>query len=135
MKPLDWGLIGVGSALSLGAGYLAHVGMMGQATIDVLATWLPRLSVVAILLGVLFIYLSRDRLGGSVSRNLSVIASGFLIYGLIYWPHKVSWHGTGEPAWLGLSPGAWQTTFHLLTVSTLVIVAYGFYLFWQMAQE
>lgn len=135
MKSLDWGLIGGGILLSLIAGYLAHIGSLSRATVDALAMWLPRFSIVVILMGVVFIYLSRDRLGGSVSRNLSVVAAGFLIYGFIYWPHKVSWHGTGEPAWLGISAGAWQTTFHLLTVSTLVIVAYGFYLFWQMAQE
>ncbi len=135
MRTKDWGLLGGGAAVSLVAAYLAHAGSIGQSTVSTLTTWVPRLSVVVILLGVLFIYLARDLLGGQVSRNLEVVASGFLIYGLVYWPHKIAWHGSGEPSWLGVSAGAWQTFFHLLTVSTLVIVAYGFYLFWQMGKE
>jgi hypothetical protein len=133
MKGRDWGLIIGGIAVSLGAAFWANAS--GLAAGDITGTqWIPRLAVVAVLVGALFAYLARDFYGGTVARGLHIIGIGFLIYGIIWWPHKIGWHGGGEAAWLGIIEPAWQTFFHLLTVITLGIVAYGFYWIWRGGQ-
>jgi hypothetical protein len=130
----DWTVVSGGVIFSLLGGYAAHSGMIATNTVDTVTGLLPKLTMLILVVGVAFVFLSRDLLGGDTARNLEVIASGFFLYALLYYPHKVMWHGHNEPGWLGLAPGAWQTFFHLFTVVTLVIVAYGFYLFWQMGR-
>lgn len=134
LKTQDWLVIGGGFLLSLVGGYAAHSGMLAAGQVSTITGFLPKLTILVLTAGIAFVFLSRDLLGGDTARNLEVVASGFLIYALLYYPHKIMWHGGGEPGWIGLNPGAWQTFFHLFTVITLVIVAYGFYLFWQMGR-
>lgn len=135
----DYLLIGGGISASLALAVATEIGLLSESTISVVTGLLPKLTLLVILAGVSFVYLSRDLLGGEIVRRLEVIAVGFLIYAVIWWPHKIWWHGSGYggemPGWLGLSPGAWQTFFHLTTASAIGITGYGFYLFWQMAQE
>lgn len=135
----DYAVIGGGILLSFAAAFAAEAGILSSSFVGQLTGLLPQLTLLVILAGVGFVYLSRDLLGGDISRNLEVIATGFLIYALIWWPHKIWWHGTGfggeMPAWIGISAGAWQTFFHLLTATTVAIAGYGFYLFWKMGQE
>jgi hypothetical protein len=138
LETRDLAVIVGGVLISLVGGYAAHSGVLAQGQVDSLTFVLPHLTMLVLFVGVLFVILSRDLLGGDTARNLEVIASGFLIYAVLYYPHKEMWHGAGfggdKPAWLIFSSGAWQTFFHFFTVVTLVIVAYGFYLFWQMGQ-
>lgn len=135
MTTNDMGLLGGGLLITLAATYMAQTGMLSEATIGLITTWLPRLTVVVILGAAALIYRSRTLYGGEIERSLEIISAGFLIYGVVYWPHKIGWHGANEPAWISISAGAWQTFFHFLTVTTLGIVAYGFYRFWRIGQE
>lgn len=147
MKPLDWVIVGLGIVLSLGAAFWAHT--QGLAADGI--AWsglLSQLAVVVLLVGAGFAAMATQFYGGAVQRGLQVIAAGFLIYGVLYWPHKTGvpllagtglpllggWHGSSEPAWFGIIEPAWQTFFHLLTAVTLGFVAYGFYVIWRSAQ-
>lgn len=122
MKTVDKGIVAGGVVLSFILAFL-EVGFTG---------FFPELSVVVILIGGVLAYMARDYYGGQIGRGLEVLAAGFIIYGVLWWPHKIGWHGGGTPAWAGIIEPAWQTFFHLLTVITLGIVAYGFYTLWQV---
>lgn len=130
----EWGVVLGGVVVSLGAAFWANSNGLAAADVSWIS-WLPKIAVLVVFLGAVFAYLSRDFYGGEVARSLEVIAAGFMIYAVIWWPHKMWWHGGGTPAWGGIIEPAWQTFFHLLTAVTLLIVAYGFYLFWQSADK
>lgn len=135
----DIAVIGGGILVSILAAVAAQTGVLTESMVSAISGLLPKLTLLVILAGVSFVYLSRDLLGGEIVRRLEVIAAGFLLYAIVWWPHKIWWHGSGfggeMPGWLGIAPGAWQTFFHLITASAIAITGYGFYLFWQMAQE
>lgn len=148
MERQDWLVVGGGLLVSLGAALWAD--SQGLAAADIgFSGLLPKIAVVVLLAGAIFAYLAKEFYGGTVNRGLTVIASGFLIYGVLYWPHKggvpvlaslglpllEGWHGSGTPAWFGIIEPAWQTFFHLLTVITLGFVAYGFYLIWRSGKQ
>jgi hypothetical protein len=126
----DGAVLLAGLAAVGGATVWAQLGGLASSDIG-FASVLPKVTVVVALLGAVFAYMARDFYGGGFNRGLEVVASGFLIYGIIWWPHKVGWHGGGTPAWLGVIEPAWQTFFHLLTAITLGIVSYGFFLLWK----
>jgi hypothetical protein len=139
LEKQDLAVIGGGLLVSFIAAFAAEAQLISSSLVSAITGLLPRITLVVILAGVAFVYLSRDLLGGEVVRRLEVIAVGFLIYAVIWWPHKIWWHGSGMggemPGWLFFSPGAWQTFFHLLTASAIATTGYGFYLFWKMAEE
>lgn len=148
MNRQDGVVIGGSLLVSFGAAFWAH--SQGLAAADI--AWsglLPQIAALVLIVGAVFAYLSKEFYGGVISRGLTVIAAGFLTYGVIYWPHKggvpvlsslgipllEGWHGSSEPAWFTIIEPAWQTFFHLLTAITLVFVAYGFYIIWRSDTE
>lgn len=147
MRVRDWLLVGIGLVASFGAAFWAHA--RGLAAEEI--AWsglLSQLAVVVLLAGAVFAVMATSYYGGAVQRGLEVIAAGFLIYGVVYWPHKTGipvlsltglpllegWHGSDTPAWFGIIEPAWQTFFHLLTAITLGFVAYGFWIIWRSAK-
>lgn len=129
LKPVDYFAVLGALSISFIGGYLANIGVISGSNVSIAANWIPKLTIIVILVGIFFSHLAKDLWGGQIARRLEVIASGFLIYAMIWWPHKVIWHTAGEPGWLGIAPGAWQTGFHLMTVAAFGVVSYGFYLF------
>lgn len=87
----------------------------------------------AVLVGLSFVYLSRDNLGGETSENLTVLGVGLFVFVVSYWPSYV-WSTAGNPAWFGLTTGFWNILFGMLNLVGFGIVAYGFYNFWDMGR-
>jgi len=83
--------------------------------------------------GLFFIYKARDKLGGETARSLELLGAGMLVFVLAYWP-SYTWSAAGSPMWLGLSTGFWSMLFGLANFVGLAIVAYAFYIFWQMGR-
>lgn len=140
LEQKDYGIIFGGLLLSFVGAFLAEAGILGSSMVGTLTGLLPKLTVLVILVGLVFAYLSRDLLGGEVVDNLDVIAVGFLIYAVIWWPHKMVYHadalgGAAESMFGLLSAGAWNVFFHTLTAAVFGIVSFGFYRFWEMSQE
>jgi hypothetical protein len=118
---------GVGTAVI--AGFWAH--LMGIGTeVD---AFIDFLTIIAILGSVSFIYLGRDMLGGDTARNLEIIGIGLSLYVITYWA-SYRWSIADNPAWLGVTAQGWDMFFGLMTLATFGLVAYGFYLFWQMGR-
>jgi hypothetical protein len=135
LKPVDYLIIAATLLISFLGAYFAGIGLISSSMVSFLTEWIPKATIIMIIIGIGFSYLARDLWGGQIARRLEVIGTGFLIYALIWWPHKEMWHSAGEPAWLAISPGAWQTGFHLMTVTAFGVVSYGFYLFSNIGGE
>lgn len=136
----DYGIIFGGVLLSFLGAFAAEAGLLGSSLVGTITGLLPKLTILVILVGLAFVYLSRDLLGGEVVQNLEVVATGFLIYAVIWWPHKMGYHaeawGGAASSILGIfSPGAWNVFFHTLTAAVFGLVSFGFYRFWEMSQE
>jgi hypothetical protein len=87
----------------------------------------------AVLVGLAFVYLARDSLGGESARNLEVLGTGLLVFVVSYWPSYV-WSTAGNPGWLGMTQAFWSMLFGMLNLAGFTIVAYGFYRFWNMGK-
>lgn len=87
----------------------------------------------AVLVGLAFVYLSKDNLGGETAKNLEVLGIGLFVFVVSYWPSYV-WSTAGNPAWAGMSTGFWSVLFGMLNIVGFGIVAYGFYGFWDMGR-
>lgn len=140
LKNQDYGVILGGILLSFLGAFAVEAGVLSSSLAGKITAWLPRLTVLVILVGLVFVYLSRDLLGGEIAQNLEVIATGFLIYGLMWIPHKMAYHtealGGSMASFFGLfSSGAWNVFFHTLTAAVFGLVSFGFYRFWEMSQE
>ncbi|MFQ3308633.1 MAG: hypothetical protein ACI977_000876 [Candidatus Nanohaloarchaea archaeon] len=140
LEQKDYGIILGGLLLSFVAAFLAEAGILSGSMVSSITGILPQLTILVILVGLVFAYLSRDLLGGEVVDNLDIIAAGFLIYAIIWWPHKMVYHadalgGVAESMFGILSTGAWNVFFHTLTAAVFGIVSFGFYRFWEMSQE
>ncbi len=140
MNNRDLGVILGGVLLSFLAAFSVEAGLLGSSLTGTLTGLLPKLTILVILVGLVFVYLSRDLLGGEIVDNLDVIASGFLIYAIIWWPHKMGYHadvwgGSAASIFGVFSPGAWNVFFHTLTAAVFGLASFGFYRFWQMSQE
>lgn len=136
----DYGFILGGILLSFLGAFAAEAGVLGASLVSTLGTWLPRLTILVILVGLAFVYLSRDLLGGEIAKNLEVVAAGFLIYAVTWGPHKMGYHtgalGGAEASIFGVfTPGAWNVFWHTLVAATFGVVSFGFYRFWEMSQE
>lgn len=129
-----------GVLLSFLGAFAAEAGILSSSLVGTITGLLPKLTIIVILVGMAFVYLARDLLGGEVVDNLDVIASGFLIYALIWWPHKMVYHaaafgGKGASLFGIFTSTTWNVFFHTLTGVLFAISAFGFYRFWQMSQE
>lgn len=136
----DYGVILGGVLLSFLGAFAAQTGILSSSAVGTITGLLPKLTVLVILVGLVFTYLSRDLLGGEVVDNLDVVAAGFLIYAVSWWPHKMGYHaaalgGSAESIFGIFSTGAWNVFFHTLTAAVFGLVSFGFYRFWQMSQE
>ena len=136
----DYGFILGGVLLSFLGAFAAEAGVLSASLVGTITTWLPRITILVILVGLVFVYLSRDLLGGEIAKNLEVVAAGFLIYGISWWPHKMGYHAEAMGGAAGsifgvFTPGAWNVFFHTLTAAVFGIVSFGFYRFWEMSQE
>lgn len=136
----DYGVILGGVLLSFVGAFAVQAGILSSSMADAITGLLPQLTIVVILLGLVFSYLARDLLGGELVDNLDVVAAGFLIYAVTWWPHMTLYHGealggAGASPFGVLSSGAWNVFFHTLTAAVFGIVSFGFYRFWQMSQE
>ena len=136
----DYGFILGGILLSFLGAFAAEAGILNSSLVGTLTTWLPRITVLVILVGLVFVYLSRDLLGGEIANNLELVGAGFLIYGISWWPHKMGYHaeamgGAAASIFGVLTPGAWNVFFHTLTAAVFGLVSFGFYRFWEMSQE
>lgn len=87
----------------------------------------------ALLIGSVFIYLARDKYGGTVARNLEVLGVALAILG-VSWIAFSRFFGAGFPAW-GVSAAFWVTVLGGLITTSFFLAAYGFYLFWQFEEE
>lgn len=87
----------------------------------------------AVIVGLSFVYLSRDSLGGETARHLEVLGVGLLVFVLSYWPSYV-WSTAGSPAWAGMGSAFWSVLFGMMNLVGFAIVTYGFYGFWKMGQ-
>lgn len=136
----DYGFILGGILLSFLGAFAAQSGVLPSSAVDTITGILPQLTILVILVGLVFAYLSRDLLGGEIVDNLDVIAVGFLLYAILWWPHKMVYHaealgGSAESMFGLLSTGAWNVFFHTLTAAVFGIASFGFYRFYQMSQE
>lgn len=86
-----------------------------------------------LLAGLVLVYLARDRYGGEVGRNLEIIGTGVGLLGL-FWIAWAGYFAAGFPAW-GVTSAFWSTFISLGIVTTFLITAYGFYLFWKAGSE
>lgn len=140
LRNQDYAVVLGGILLSFLGAFAAEAGVLSSSLVGSITGLLPKLTVLVILVGILFVYLSRDLLGGEVVQNLEVVAAGFLIYGVMWWPHKMGYHadafGGSMASFFGIfSTGAWNVFFHTLTAAVFGIVSFGFYRFWEMSQE
>ncbi|AOV94692.1 hypothetical protein AQV86_02085 [Nanohaloarchaea archaeon SG9] len=136
----DYGIIGGGILLSFLGAFATEAGIINASLAGTITTWLPRITVLTILVGIVFVYLSRDLLGGEIVQNLEVVATGFLIYAVTWWPHKMGYHaealgGAASSIFGVFTTGAWNVFFHTLTAAVFGLVSFGFYRFWEMSQE
>jgi hypothetical protein len=87
----------------------------------------------ALLIGSVFIYLARDKYGGTVARNLEVIGASLAILG-VSWIGFSAFFAAGFPVW-GVSSGFWVTLLGGLITTSFFLAAYGFYMFWKLEEE
>lgn len=140
LRNQDYAVVLGGVLLSFLGAFAAEAGILSSSLVGSITGLLPKLTVLVILVGVLFVYLSRDLLGGEIVQNLEVVAAGFLIYAVTWYPHKMGYHADalGGPATsiFGVfTPGAWNVFWHTLVAATFGLVSFGFYRFWEMSQE
>lgn len=140
LRNQDYAVILGGVLLSFLGAFAAQAGILSSSLVGSITGILPKLTILVILVGLAFVYLARDLLGGNVVDNLDVIASGFLIYAVIWWPHKIAYHGAllggkGASMFGFFTPTTWNIFFHTLTGVLFAIASFGFYRFWQMSQE
>lgn len=86
-----------------------------------------------LLLGGIFIYLARDKYGGTIARNLEVSGLALGILGVTW----VAWAGffaAGFPAW-GVTPAFWTAFLGTLITLMFLVAAYGFYLFYKLGEQ
>lgn len=136
----DYGVILGGIIISFLGAFAAEAGVLSSSLVGTITGLLPKITVLVILVGLVFVYLARDLLGGEIVDNLEVVAAGFLVYAVIWWPHKMGYHadawGGSAASIMGIfSPGAWNVFFHTLTAAVFGIASFGFYRFWEMSQE
>lgn len=125
----DWYVLGTGIALGLIGAVLAQLGYVGLEAEILLGFAM----VIPILPALAFLYFTRKLWGGDVARYLDFIGVGLIIT-LVMFPIHLQWHmaelAAGSiPAW-GISPNFWYMFFHGMTAHSFVLIAYGFYLFW-----
>ena len=136
----DYGVILGGVLLSFLGAFATEAGIISSSLAGTITGVLPQITILTILVGLVFVYLARDLLGGEIVDNLDVISAGFLIYAITWWPHKQFYHadalGGSEAAIFGIgTPGAWNVFFHTLVAALFGLVSFGFYRFWEMSQE
>lgn len=126
----DWYVTGALFAVAILSGFLLGPLQQGAlVSVHDVTFYLPG---PVLLLGSIFIYLSRERLGGTVGRNLEVVGTGAVLFSLT-WVVYAQFFTAGFPAW-GMTPSFWNTALGLMIVSTLFVMSYGFYLFWKLGQ-
>lgn len=140
LRNKDYAVVFGGILLSLLGAFAAEAGVLSASLVGTFGTWLPRLTILVIFVGLAFVYLSRDLLGGEVVKNLEVVAAGFLIYAVTWGPHKLGYHaealgGAAASIFGVFTPGAWNVFWHTLVAATFGVVSFGFYRFWEMSQE
>jgi hypothetical protein len=136
----DYGAILGGIILSFLGAFAAEAGVLSSSLVTTITGLLPKLTILVILVGLVFVYLARDLLGGEIVNNLEVVAAGFLIYAVTWWPHKMGYHaealgGAAASIFGVFTPGAWNVFWHTLVAATFGVVSFGFYRFWEMSQE
>lgn len=131
LKKKDYYVAAVFLAISVISGFLMEF-LQGETLISVhdATFYLPG---PVLLLGLVLVYLGRDRYGGEVGRNLEVVGLGVGLLGA-FWMAWANYFAAGFPAW-GVTPAFWSTFISLGIVTTFLITAYGFYLFWKLGSE
>lgn len=129
LKQNDYLVMGLLAALSGIAGYTSLM-----ATEPVLVEkWLDRGTILVVLFSILIIYKAKQEVEGDLVRDLELIGIGLAIYMFIYLPHII-WHITGQnPVEIGsvMIPANFLFGFfHALTISSFILIGYGFYNLW-----
>ncbi|MCJ7429398.1 MAG: hypothetical protein MUP66_03320 [Candidatus Nanohaloarchaeota archaeon QJJ-5] len=129
LKGRDYEIIGLFTLIAFVSGFpLAYLERTALISVHDISFYLPG---PALLIGALIIYLARDKVGGTVARNLEVIGSGtgLLAVGWIIW---AAYFAAGFPAW-GISSAFWVMFLGSLIIMSFVVIGYGFYLFWKLS--
>lgn len=125
----DYMFLGGGLLLVLLASYILPNFLADPMSIEAYT----RLVVAAVIIyGIFAINMAIQSWAGELARYLQLIGTGLGILMVAWLPH-IGWHIQGNPSWLGISPSAWVTMFHGLTVLGFASASYGFHLFWKKA--
>jgi xanthosine utilization system XapX-like protein len=119
----DWQIFGGGLGIVIVASILAH---RMQAPIQVEMI----LDTIVTLLGVsvgYFAYKTSKTYGGGVARYVSIMALGVVYYSLTLMPHVMTHIGMLSVPVPKMAFFYWM---HITTIWAFILVAYGFYLFW-----
>lgn len=129
LEQKDYMIMGVLAVLSALAGYAS---LMASDPL-IVEQWLDRVTVLVVLSSVIVLFKAKSEFDDEMARNLELIAIGLTIYMIIYLPHII-WHVTGQnPVPLGsitIPRGFLFGFFHMLSISSFVLVGYGFYNLW-----
>lgn len=129
LKSRDYKIVGMLLLVAFISGFpLAYLERTALISIHDISFYLPG---PALLVGAVIIYLARNKVGGTVSRNLEVIGSGttLLAIGWILW---AAYFAAGFPVW-GISSAFWVMFLGTLIITSFIVIGYGFYLFWKMS--
>lgn len=140
MKRNDYLLIVGAVGIAAVLGWLVR-GISDIETIAMLTIVLTIGAGIAVLGTLVAIYKGKKLYGGTIARNLEVIAIGLILFIVSYLPH-VTWHVIGlaqdnplGPTWLLLSKSWWTGFYHFGALMFFLISVYGFYLFWKFGNE
>jgi hypothetical protein len=135
LEKQDWYVLGIAGVITLLMGAVGSTSFYTDQT----GALVEFASVLPVLAGIVFIYLSRSLWGGSVARYLEVMGAGLAIHMILFIPH-IQWHIVGQiegelAPLLGQPPEFWYIFFHGMSLVAFLFVGYGFYLFYQESQE
>jgi hypothetical protein len=135
LEKQDWYLVGIAALITVA---MAVFGATRYYTLQI-GSLVEFSSVIPVFAGLVFIYLSRSIWGGKIARYLEIIGAGLAVHMLLFIPH-IQWHITGQteggmPPLIGQPPGFWYMFFHGMSLVAFLFIGYGFYLFYQEAQE
>lgn len=126
----DKKVIGVLVVLAIIAGFpLAYLEGTALISVHDISFYLPG---PALLIGAVVIYMARNRVGGTMARNLEIVGSGTTLLALA-WIVWAAYFAAGFPAW-GISSAFWVMFLGMTIIMSFVVIGYGFYQFWKVSR-